>query len=346
MAGDLEEKLGDNPEGPAQRPTKRGWVRVVAGTLIVVGASVGVALGTGGSVATSARSVQPLASGSAEQAVLTALTTTTQATSYNLSYDLTESPSTAPSTNCTTSPSGGGAETCVGPTDTSTSGQGTVNLNPFAMQVTALGSIVVQVDGTAAWEWNSGSGSDSQLSGSAGQPLSQYAGLVEGTLGSREGAAAMLHLSNPYGYLALTQAAIEAAEQTGTGTVDGVPVTDYEVSINPAQLVNSSEITPEEQTTIEEALNTLNQDGYQSTMINVAVDGAGFIREFTSVMTFSDAGTLTLQTIFSNFGCAGTIGVPGERPTPAAATCVSPDNPTQQSPAAGAPTPTTPVPGS
>jgi hypothetical protein len=343
VAGDLEEQLGDTPKGAAHRPIERRWVRVVAGTLIVVGASIGVALGTGGSVATSARSVQPLAGGSAKQAVLTALTTTTEATSYNLSYDLTESPNTAPSTSCTTSPSGD-AETCFGPMDTSTSGKGTVNLNPFAMQVTALGSIVVQVDGTAAWEWSPGSGS--QLSGSAGQPLSQYAGLVEGTLGSREGAAAMLHLSNPYGYLALTQAAIEGAEQTGTGTVDGVPVTDYEVSINPAQLVNSSEITPEEQTTIEDALNTLNQDGYQSTMINVAVDGAGFIREFTSVMTFSDGGTLTLQTIFSNFGCAGTIGVPGETPTPAAATCVSPDNPTQQSPAAGAPTQTTTGPGS
>jgi hypothetical protein len=207
------------------------------------------------------------------------------------------------------------------------------------MRVTALGSIVVQVDGTSAWEWNLGS--DSPISASVGQPLSQYAGLVEGTLGQREGAAAMLHLSNPYGYITLTQAAVDGAEQTGTGTVDGVEVTDYEVSINPAQLVNSSDLTTEEQTTIQDALTTLNQNGYQATMIQVAVDGAGFIREFTSVMTFSDGGTLTLQTIFSNFGCAETIGAPGQVPTPAASTCVSPDNPPAQSPAGTSPSPTT-----
>ena len=68
-----------------------------------------------------------------------------------------------------------------------------------------------------------------------GQSLPGFAGLVEGTLGSRQGALDMMVLANPTGYLELDENAITNAAQVGTDTVDGVPVTVYQVTLDPAQ---------------------------------------------------------------------------------------------------------------
>ena len=92
-----------------------------------------------------------------------------------------------------------------------------------------LGEITLRDNGTDVWEFG---GADYGLApGSSetgpGASLSGFAGLVEGTLGARQGALAMGGLSSPTGYLDLDQSMISGADQTGTGTVDGVAVTIY-----------------------------------------------------------------------------------------------------------------------
>ena len=128
------------------------------------------------------------------------------------------------------------------PEDSSvTTGHGTIDTDPFAMvavsNVAGLGQITLRDNGTNVWEFG---GADYGLApGSSetgpGASLSGFAGLVEGTLGARQGALAMGGLSSPTGYLDLDQSMISGANQTGTGTVDGVAVTIYTISIAPGQ---------------------------------------------------------------------------------------------------------------
>ena len=51
-------------------------------------------------------------------------------------------------------------------------------------------------------------------------------------------------MASPTGYLDLIQPAIDAAAKTGTGTVDGTPVTNYLVSNNLDQLATAAGTTP------------------------------------------------------------------------------------------------------
>ena len=76
-----------------------------------------------------------------------------------------------------------------------------------------------------------------------------------------------------------------------------------DVSIDLSQLAQVPGITTDETTTIQNAVGVLDQAGYTGTMVKVAIDGAGFIREVTPVATFSDGGKVTLDATFSNFGC-------------------------------------------
>jgi hypothetical protein len=156
--------------------------------------------------------------------------------------------------------------------------------------------------------------------------LSGFAGLVEGTLGQREGAIAMMGMASPTGFLDLSQQAVTGAAQVGTGNVGGAPVTEYEVSINLSQLAQVQGGSSEEANTINAAVGVLDHAGYTGTMVKVAIDGAGFIREVTPVASFSDGGKVTLDATFSNFGCAGTVLMPGQSgTTPTTAGCASPD---------------------
>ena len=220
-----------------------------------------------------------------------------------------------------------------GPEDSSvTTGHGTIDTDPFAMlavsNVTGLGKVTLRDNGTDVWEFG---GADYGLApGSSetgpGASLSGFAGLVEGTLGARQGALAMGGLSSPTGYLDLDQSMITGADQTGTGTVDGVPVTIYQISIAPGQGEDIPGLNTEQAKAIADSDAILKQQGFTGSTVLVSIDASGYIRQTRSVAHFSDGSTTSSESTFSDFGCAGTVLMPGQTgPSAPPAGCVSPD---------------------
>lgn len=310
---------------------------VVIGTVVLV-VAVGTAVGL-------AATSSPPSGQDAEHAVLSALDATTASGSFDFNYQLSSTPpTTTPSTTTTTSPCPIGAKevapissgpavsppaptfSCVatgtqpsatGPTVT---GGGTIDTDPYAMVATAtIGSglqVTVRVDSADVYEdlgqLDSGLSPPASEEGATGQPLSGFAGITESTLGDHEGAMALLDMANPTGYLDLSQASVTSAAETGTSTADGVAVTEYRVSVDDSQLADSPGISTEESATIEKALALLDGDGYTGTTVDLAIDGSGFVRNATSVARFSDGSTATTSVTFSQFGCAGTVLMPGQ----------------------------------
>ncbi len=122
----------------------------------------------------------------------------------------------------------------------------------------------------------------------------------------------MMGMASPTGYLDLEQPAVTGATEVGTATVDGVAVTQYELAVDPTSLATAPGTSSEEQSAIEAAIATLTTQGYRTIHDLVSIDASGFIRESTSTVTFADGGTVTLDAHFSNFGCAGTVLMPGQ----------------------------------
>ena len=198
-------------------------------------------------------------------------------------------------------------------------GSGTINTSPFAMVASAnIGTglnVSVRASNSVIYEGGTGDTGLAPLPSDASAPgtsLPGFAGITESTLGSREGAVGMMGLASPTGYLDLVQPAIGAASQTGTGTVDGVPVTIYQVTNDLSRLAGAAGTSPAEAQTITDALTVLKGQGYVANTAVVSIDGAGFIRQVKSTDTFADGGTVTLMSTFSNFGCAGTVLMPGQ----------------------------------
>jgi hypothetical protein len=204
------------------------------------------------------------------------------------------------------------------PTNVGVSGSGVINVNPRAMVTNAVVggglNVVIREDDTNYWENLGGTqaslapGPNDQGTGSA---LSGFAGLVSSTLGTREGPVAMMSMASPSGYLDLYQSEVTAAEEVGPSTVNGVPVTVYQIPVTPAQegqVAGSAEETK----TVNAALASLAGEGYTGTTVKISIDGEGYIRQSQSIANFSDGGTVTMTAIFSNFGCAGTVLMPGQ----------------------------------
>ncbi len=214
-------------------------------------------------------------------------------------------------------------------------GSGVINTDPLAMVASAnIGGgldVVVRVNGSDVYEEGTGDTGLAPMAsdqGSSGSTLPGFAGITEGTLGDREGAVAMMGMSSPTGYLDLIQPAISSATQTGSGSVGGVAVTNYTVSNDLDQLAGAAGTSSAEAQTITSALNLLKSQGYTTNSAVVSIDAAGFIRQVKSTDTFSDGGTVTLSASFSNFGCAGTILMPGQTGAGVPpAGCTSPDSP-------------------
>jgi hypothetical protein len=324
----------------------------------IVGVPVGLVLTSTGS---STPSGTKLGTTKAKERVLSALSATISSGSFAITYDeksVTSATSTAPTTTtpcsnqvlpATPGANGGGfSGSKAGGSSGSTvflctssgsalqglafSGQGTIDTGPFAMvastNVPSVGPVTIRDDGIDVWEIGGGNYGLSPGSSDTGpgSPLSGFSGLVEGTLGPRQGGLAMMGLASPTGYLELDQNAITSASQVGTGVVDGVGVTIYQVSLNPAQEATVPGTTSEEATAIRDALALLQQQGYSGTTVKVSIDDAGYIRQTVSVASFSDGATQTTDVTFSNFGCAGKVLMPGQQgatsPPPG---CVSPD---------------------
>ena len=218
-------------------------------------------------------------------------------------------------------------------------GTATIDLAPFALvatsQVSGFGTVVLRDNGTDVWEeggGNYGLTPGSNASG-PGSSLTGFAGLVEGTLGPRQGPLAMLGLASPTGYLNLDPAETSSADQVGTDTVDGVPVEVYQITQSPAQAAQVPGLTDQEQQAVAAAMQLLSQQGYTGSTVRVSVDAAGFIRRTQTTDHFSDGTTLTSEAEFSDFGCAGTVLMPGQSGSSTPPTgCTSPDDPTPPPP--------------
>ncbi len=352
--------LDDDPPGAKSRTARKRQVWVVAACVACVGAlSVPVAFALSSSphsseAANHDQNTRPhLGKGLAERQVLSALSATTSSGSFAVTYEFdpvttstvtTTTTTTASSCQVVSTVNGNTASDVAPPTavvcnaaptsspSVTVTGSGIIDTDPFTMvavsNVSGLGKITLRDNGTTVWETG---GADYGLApGSTddgpGASLSGFAGLVEGTLGQRQGALAMGGLASPTGYLDLDQSMITGADQTGTGTVDGVPVTVYEIAIDPAQGANVPGINAEQAKAITAAAAILQEQGYTDTTVQVSIDASGYIRQTRSVAHFTDGSTSTSEATFSDFGCAGTVLMPGETgPTGPPAGCVSPD---------------------
>jgi hypothetical protein len=251
-------------------------------------------------------------------ALLAAVTTTTDSSSFNFTFAGSDNPGTQ---------SGPGEQA-----DTF-DGDGVVNTNPYVTlsrsdSGSSYGAVTLVVDDSDAWEFGAGdAGVNPGSNTGPGDPLSQFAQEVENSIGTGQGGLAMMGLADPYGRLDLAENMITGATETGTGTVDGTAVTTYAVTINVENEANQSGLSPEQQTTIDQALTFLKQQGYSGTSELVSIDAAGYIREIKSTVTFASGASVVGDQTYSDFGCAGTVtpGDPVVHPAPAG--CVSPDQP-------------------
>ena len=190
-----------------------------------------------------------MSGGLAKRSVLAALSATTDSGNFAFTYQLNESP--YQSSTAVAGPS------CTGPSCSTTpvlqsnqvQGSGTINTNPMAMAASAAISsngmsglqVGVRVDPTTVWEVGyADNGLTPAANDAGGNDLPGFAGLVEGTLGPREGAVAMMGMASPTGYLDLVEPAVSSATEVGTSTVDGVAVTQYQLTIDPDSLAHSS----------------------------------------------------------------------------------------------------------
>jgi hypothetical protein len=351
--------LDENPSPLSRRPSRRPLVLVAASVLLlaVVGVSVGlVVAGTGTSGSGPHQSSTPDTSG-ARARVVSALGATTAAGNWNITYSYTQVPGrnsttptavppamTCPTTNPPSGATGSGCAVLVVPGGTdqdnenvTVTGTGVIDVNPKAMVTTAdpsdFGTVIIRLDSSQLWELGSDDGGGLApgpgVGSTPGEAISGFASLVEGTLGAREGAVAMLGIASPTGYLVLNEQEITGVTPAGQGTVDGKPVTEYQVAADASQLENDPTATSEELTTIRGAIAKLQSQGLSGTGTEVAVDAQGFIIQSITTYQFSDGGSVTVTADFSNFGCAGTVLMPGQvGPTTPPAGCVSPDTPT------------------
>lgn len=259
--------------------------------------------------------------------------------SYDMTYsDTTTPPATASPDLCPLTESSGAS--CAQPSVPqgfssgfpSISGHGTVDTDPYAMvtvsDVGSLGTITLYDNGTDVWEIGGGNyGLAGPGQAGPGASLSGYAGSVEGTVGPVTGALDMQGLASGTGYLDLEAREIQGAQPAGSGSVDGVPVTIYRLSESGLQDPDTDGLTSEQVSTITAADAILKNNGFAGKTTWVSVDSEGYIREQKTQYTLPNGSTVTGDTILSNFGCAGTVlmpGQPGSSSPPSG--CVSPDH--------------------
>ena len=346
---------------PSRRAIRKPVIAAAAALILVaVGVPLGIAASRGNTHGSGLERTSGVPGSTAREQVVSALSATTSSGNWDISYTYGEiSGSEPPPTPTTTSCPASQDPVCtVAPDGASTqqnvtvTGTGIINVNPKAMVVDAnvsdFGHVVLRVDSSQVWEILSGdSGGLAPDPGEEqiGQSLPGYAGLVEGTLGTREGAVAMLGIASPTGYLELDEQAIMGVTPAKTGTVDGQAVAQYKVSVQPSELASDPSASPSQASAIQAALAALDGAGMSATSDQVAVDAQGFIVQSISTYEFSDGGSVRVQADFSNFGCAGTVLMPGQTGSTApAAACASPDTGGNGAPASTSTTTTAPTP--
>jgi hypothetical protein len=309
------------PTGEPLRPDRPGWRRrggIVAVVLIcLVAAAIPVTIRMTSSRTTHPprHTAKPVDPRSARVSVAAAVAATIAARNYRINSTMSETP-------------GAGASGQQGLTFAS---QAIVNVDPLAMVATSkvgnLGLITSWTNGTRQWEQGGANyGLTSPNGSGAGAPISGFGSLVEGTLGPREAGVAMMGLASPNGHLDLAAQAIESASQAGTTMLDGSQLTEYDVTLDLAQLLKQPGMTGEQVQAATEGMQFLQQEGYAATKTRIGVDAAGYIRTAHTVWSFSDGGAVTVDTTYHDYGCAGTVVLPTQAPAPPpTATCTSPD---------------------
>jgi hypothetical protein len=279
-----------------------------------------------------------------------AVTTTADSTSFDFTFTGTDTSGTQVNPGGTANGYSDATNSAVdlsNQTTLSVAGSGVVDTDPYITldktdSGSTFGPVSLVVDDSDVWEFGaSNAGVDPGTDSGPGDPLSQFAQLVESSIGTGDGALSMMGLADPYGRLDLAKNMITGATETGMGTVDGDAVTIYAVTINVENEANQAGLSPEQQTTIDQALRVLQNQDYTGTSEMVSVDGAGYIREIKTSVTFSTGASVVGDQIYSNFGCGGSLtpGSPLVQPAPAG--CVSPDQPGTTSPTSVSTTTTT-----
>lgn len=332
-----DERAPGNRRGAPHRRLTGGVAALV--TLAAVGVPVGIVLTAGGGG--DGHRAHHLVHGSAFHQVVSALNATVDSGSFDITY---QSDAPTPPTTSTTQPRCGPTAT---PKATSSpipvcrpiaargltiSGHGVTDTHPFAQEtvsnVPGFGVITTFDNGTDLWELGGGNYglSGGAANSSPGSPLSGFSNLVVGTLGPEQGAFDLLGLASPTGNFELEQTEITRADEIGTSTVDNVPVTVFQVMLDPSELAGMQTLTSQQAMTIRGALALLEQQGFTGETVKVSIDASGFVRQTQSVASFSDGTTISGETTLSDFGCAGTVVMPGQQgASNPPANCVSPD---------------------
>ena len=322
---------------PRRGPTQ--LVLVAAVVLALVGGVWGISSlnGTGSSRRTATRKILTTP---AARALFAALGASTGTGGYEVNYEFTiDRP--AQDVQCTnvTYPVRGrpdaGAPTTTPPiicppsepTQVTVTGSGKVYLNPYSLEttstVTGLGEVTVRTDGNLITEVggaNYGKVED-------GQPISGFSSAVQATFGQGPGALTMLGLASPTGYLSLSANAVTDVTSAGTGTLNGAPVTYYDVVSDVNAMRDLPGLTDEQRKVVSEALVALDQAGFTEATARIAVDAAGYIVESSSKATFSDGSAMNRHMTLSKFGCIGTGPTPAHPdgvPEPDHVTCAPP----------------------
>lgn len=201
------------------------------------------------------------------------------------------------------------------PTATAT-GSGLANLDPQALSVNVaprcIGRGTVRIGGEYAWLIIGGTSDPAGPPSSAGRPwptygLVQFQGLVGTCFGTEMQALATIEMASPEGMLALSQQAIAVAKPVGIVKVDGEPATEYDVTLNPAGLLQQPGATPAENEVLTAALEEI---GSSPMTARVDVDAAGYIVRLEIAVAYPDGFTATHTVTLSNFGDAGTVQLP------------------------------------
>lgn len=330
----LHEGESRNPRRPkASRARRMGTAAAVAACLAVVGVPVGLVLSSGTVPTTASAPPQHphhAHEGPAARKLISALGATVDSGSFQVAYSLSETSTCSTTTTATAKPSTSGCASTPGLNEPIV-GTGVIDTDPFAMVATStvksLGKVTIYDNGTDVWEHGGGDyGLSSTAGGGPGQPLSGFATLVESTLGKRLGAMAMQGMSSPTGYLDLQQQEVVGATAAGTGTVDGTAVTVFQFWVGNNYSPTAAALTSEEAKAITAAGQLERSEGYLGATVQVSVDPTGFIRRTMTKIKFSDGDVTTITATFSDFGCAGTVAMPGTSGgATAPAGCVSPD---------------------
>ncbi len=277
-------------------------------------------------------------------AVVSAALAKTHEAALDVSYSLSETPSGAAPT---VSGSGEIGPQLVNVSADISNGQGSSGLS---VRVIVGPNGVAEIGGA---DYGLPQGADQSATAAT---LEGFFQLVEQELGMREGPVAMLAMASPEGFLGVASQEVSAARETGSSTVDGIPVTDYAVTMDQSQLLSVPGITPDEVLTVKMAEQLLVSQGMSADTVDLAIDSSGFVRQAKATTTFSDGGRVTLEGTLSPIaGCppsaqspsaqTGSSQVPAESQTPptaqGATTTTLPTESTALTPTAGTLPPTT-----